>query len=134
MPIRKVKQYSDRESIKNLSERIASEEPLSASEVRMQKLFDFAQKTHDSSMQAALGLITTDYIADKNAIPLSAYRIRQMVADIKSKSSSGIDELSQELSGFFGIEETPESKAYWDNKKQVKTASKRKPPFCRANK
>jgi hypothetical protein len=138
MPIRNVKQQSDRGKIKDLARTIEigeSEVVPSAFELRMKKLFEFAQLTNNKDLQSVLGFITTDYISDKNALPLSAYRIRQVVADIKSKSSE-IDKLSQELNGFLNpLETTPEAEAYWKNKLALKkTASKkRKPPFWRAS-
>lgn len=137
MPIRAVKQYSDRGKIKNLAKVEDCYQPEEApipSELRMKRLVKFAELTKDKGLQSAMGFITTDYIADKNAIPLSAYRIRQVVADIKSKSSGQIDELSQEFQSCISFEKDPEAEAYWKNKQaMVKNASVRKPPaFWRA--
>lgn len=137
MPIRAVKQYSDRGKIKNLARAEDCYQPEEApipSELRMKRLVDFAESTKDKKLQSAMGFITTDYIADKNAIPLTAYRIRQVVADIKSRSSGQIDELSQEFQSCISFEKDPEAEAYWNNKQaMVKNASVRKPPaFWRA--
>lgn len=137
MPIRTVKQRTDRGKIKDLARPIdvveAEIEP-SAFELRMKKLFEFAQLCKDTNMQSALGFITTDYIADKNALPLSAYRIRQMISDIKSKSSVEIDRLSQDLSGYMMEDEiSQEAIAYITRKRRIKTASVRKPLFWRAS-
>ncbi len=129
MPIRSVKQYSDRGKIKDLTGE--PEVPPTSFEQRAKRLFDY-----DKNLQTAAGFITTDYIADKNALPLSVYRIRQIVDDIKSKSSGAIDQLSQELSSCITVTMAPEAQAYWDRRNtQVKTASVRKPPvFWRARK
>jgi hypothetical protein len=133
MSIRAVKQYSDRGSIKDLAanakDPYVPEEAPKASELRMKKLLEYAQQ--DKKMQSALGIITIDYIADKNALPLSVYRLRKIVDDIKSKSSEPIDQFGQELSKIFGIEHTADSDAYWNNRKMVKSASVRKPPVFR---
>lgn len=138
MPIRPVKQYSDRGKIKNLAKAedcYQPEEAIIPSELRMQKLVEFSESTRDKGLQSAMGFITTDYIADKNAIPLSAYRIRQVVADIKSKSSGEIDELSQIMQSCISFELDPEAQAYWKHRQaMVKSASVRKPPtFWRAS-
>jgi hypothetical protein len=137
MPIRTVKQRTDRGKIKDLARSIEVGEPEivpSPFELRMKKLFEFAQLCKDTGLQSALGFITTDYIADKNALPLTAYRIRQMISDIKSKSSVEIDRLSQDLSGYMKEDEiSQEAIAYITRKKRIKTASARKPLFWRAS-
>lgn len=140
MPIRTVKQHSARGSLKYIANarRKAYQESLeiepTSFELRIRSLFEFAESTKDKELQSTLGFITTDYIADKNALPLIAYRIRHEVADIKSKSP-GIDKLSQELSGFLNqLEISPEAESYWKNKLALKkTASKKRAPsFWRA--
>jgi hypothetical protein len=131
MPIRKVKQYSDRGKIKDLASKQESEAQPLPSELRLQRLYEYAKQHNDHGILNALGFITTDYVADKNALPLTVYRIRQVVADIKSRSSEPIDLFGQELSKFFGIEHTAESDAYWDKKRMVKSAAVKKPPVFR---
>jgi len=138
MPIRTVKQYSDRGKIKDLARSFEVGEPEvgpSPFELRMKKLFEFAQLCKDQKLQEALGFITTDYVSDKNALPLTAYRVRQMISDIKSKSSTDIDRLSQDLSGYMtGDEISQEAIDYITRNKRIKTASARKPPlFWRAS-
>lgn len=140
MPIRTVKQHTDRGKIKDLVARVGEPampeiEP-SSSELRMKKLYEFAQICKDKKLQDAIGFITTDYIADKNAIPLSAYRIRQMVADIKAKSPGKIEALEQQFSDCFAEPMSPEALDYLNKKHaRVKTASVKKPPiFWRARK
>lgn len=131
MPIRKVKQSSDRGSIKNLDERHDSEIPLTSSEQRLKAIYDRAKQSNDAGILEGLGFITTDYVHDKDALPLTVYRIKQIVADIKSKSSEPIDQFGQELSKIFKIEHTIESDAYWEKRKMVKSASITKPPVFR---
>jgi hypothetical protein len=139
MPIRAVKQYTDRGKIKDLvkSSEIDAE-PLfqpSSTELRMKKLFEYAQLHKDKELQSSLGIITTDYISDKNALPLSIYRIRQIVDDIKSKSSEKINQLSQQFMGCFNSEPSPEAIEYLSTRRSInKIASARRPPvFWRAS-
>ena len=131
MPIRKVKQYSERGKIQDLANKHESEAPPLPSELRLKRLYEYAKQHNDTGILNALGFITTDYVADKSALPLIAYRIKQTVGDIKSKSSEPIDEFGQELSKIFGIEHTVEADAYWSKRKVVKTASARRPPVFR---
>jgi hypothetical protein len=138
MPIRTVKQYTDRGKIKDLAKPGEVNEPEtipSPSELRMKKLYEYAQLHKDQLLQSALGFITTDYISDKNALPLSAYRIRTIIEDIKAKSGGKIDQLSQQFVGYMTDELSPEAIEYLTKKRaRVKTASARKPPsFWRAS-
>ncbi len=123
MSIRKIKQYSDRGKIKDLTNKQESEAPLLSSELRLQKLYEYASKHNDHGILKELGFITTDYVEDKTALPLTIYRIRQIVADIKSKSPE-IDRLSAQLSKLlFGIDQS--------EKKMVKSANRKLPIFRR---
>lgn len=138
MPIRRVKQQTDRGKIKDL---VGANEPAEpqvkplAFELRMKKLFEYAQLHKDQRLQSALGFITTDYISDKNALPLSVYRIRKIVDDIKSRSAGQIDQLSAEFMEYMTDELSPEAIAYVTKRSRIKTASARKPPvFWRARK
>lgn len=106
MAIRTVKQYSDRGSLKALTQRQEDEVPFTSSELRIKKLYDYASTHADARLLDCLGFVTTDYIENKNAIPLSVYRLRKIVSDIVSKSGSKILELKQNLDNcFFGNEE-----------------------------
>lgn len=120
MPFRKVKQHSDRGSIKDLAQKQESESPLLPSEIRLKRLFEFAQNNKDHNLQAALGFITTDYIHDKSALPLIVYRLRKTIADIKSKSPGKIEKLQLQFEKCFGI-----------NPVRIKTASAWKSPIFR---
>jgi len=138
--IKKVKQYSDRGSIKHIANAIVNDNFSVAqpspmpSELRMQKLFEFAYKNNDKELLAATGFITTDYIGDKTALPLSVYRIRKIVDDIKSKSSGEIDELSLKMQSCISLELNPDAQAYWNRQSILKIASVCKPlTFWRAD-
>lgn len=139
MPIRSVKQKSDRGKLKDL---VSSEDfqeatlPPTSYELRIQRLYDFSLLNRDKTLQAALGFITTDYISDKNALPLSAYRLRQIVDEIKSKSFDSINMLSQQIGGYINDEIGAEAIAYLNTRRaRVKTASVKKTPiFWRASK
>lgn len=144
MATRRSKQYSERGSLKDIKAqndeaqtfpyevKFITIEPTPL-ELRLQKLYDYSKKNNDQNLLAASGFITTDYITDKNAMPLSAYRLRKTIDDIKSKSPGQIESLSQDfLTCLAPIEPTTESTAYWKNKlAMVKTASVKKPPVFR---
>jgi hypothetical protein len=140
MPIRSVKQRSDRGSLKDLVNSsvpptVVVEVQPSASEIRLKKLYEFAQLHKDYKLQAGLGIITTDYIADKNALPLSIYRIKKTVDDIKAKSPGKIEKLQEQFDGIFGEVLSQEALDYISKGRiRVKTASVRKPVFWRASK
>lgn len=144
MPTRPTKSYSERGSLKDIKAQNEEAQAFpyevnsitvepTALELRLQKLYDFSKKNNDQDLLAASGFITTDYIADKSAMPLSAYRLRKTIDDIKSKSPGKIESLSQDfLTCLAPIEPTTESTAYWKNKlAMVKTASVKKPPVFR---
>jgi hypothetical protein len=139
MAIRTIKQCTDRGSIKDLvakaKDPIVSELSPLPSELRMKKLYEYAQANKDNNLQEALGFITTDYISDKSALPLSVYRIRRIVDDIKSKSGDKIEQFSQQLSGCFEEKLSDVlGKEYIKQKAMIKKASNRKPPsFWRVN-
>lgn len=130
MPIRKVKQHSDRGKIQDLTNKQESEALLISSELRLKTLYEHAKQNNNYGVLKELGFITTDYIEDKNALPLTIYRLRQIVADIKSKSPE-IDEYSFHLSKLFGIEHTLEADAYWARKNLIKNANRNLPIFRR---
>lgn len=144
MPTRPTRSYSERGSLKDIK---AQNEEAQAFpyevnsitleptplELRLQKLYDYSKNNNDQNLLAASGFITTDYIADKNAMPLSAYRLRKTIDDIKSKSPGKIESLCQDfLTCLTPIEPSVESTCYWKNKlAMVKTASVKKPPVFR---
>jgi hypothetical protein len=134
--IRRVSQLSDRGSIKDLVHPREAEvglykEPPTPAEIRFKKLYEYAQTYKDTKLQGALGIITTDYIADKNALPLSVYRIKKVVEDIKSRSGSQIEKLEEQIAEHLHDGVSPLAIAYLSRKKFVKTAATRKPPVFR---
>jgi hypothetical protein len=123
MSIRKIKQYSDRGKIQDLTNKRESEAPILPSELRLKRLYEHAKNSNDQSILKELCFITTDYVEDKNALPLTIFRLRQIVADIKSKSPE-IDRLGVQLSKLlFGIDQL--------DKKMVKSANRKLPIFRR---
>src|SRR5574337_649852 len=131
MVIRKVHQYSDRGSIKDLINSATNLEntvtQLLPSDIRLQKLLEYANTYRDKDLLSSLGIITTDYISDKNALPLSVYRIRRMVSDIKA-ASPNIDQLSRQIAACFREPLSPEAIRYIQKRACIKTASIAKPP------
>lgn len=101
MGIRSIKSPSDRGSLKHLSQRHEDEVPFTSRELRIKKLYDYACAHADVNLLDSLGFITTNYIEDKNALPLSIYRLRKIVSDIVSKSEDKILKMKQELDNCF---------------------------------
>jgi hypothetical protein len=136
MPLRAVKQQTDRGSLKNLVHPQEAavglyQDPPTQTELRFKKLCEYAQGAKDRKMQQALGIITTDYISDKNALPLSVYRLRQIVADIKSRSAGQIEQLEKQFASHIGNEINQKVIDYTTRRWRIKTASVRKPPVFR---
>jgi hypothetical protein len=135
MPTRAIKPRSERGSLKDLANNQAdpydqeASRQLTASETRLQKLYQRASQ--DPKMQQALGIITTDYISDKNALPLSVYRLRKIVNDIKSRSSGHIIDLEAQFSEFLSSGISQETIDLLIPHQRIKTASAQKPPVFR---
>lgn len=135
MAIRRVSQLSDRGSIKDLIHPREAEvgllnDPPTAAEVRFKKLYEYSQTQKDTKMQHALGIITTDYISDKSALPLSVYRIKKIVEDIKSRSGLQIQKLEEQIAGHLH-DGVSEKLIRYLSSKRIKTAVTRKPPVFR---
>jgi DNA integrity scanning protein DisA with diadenylate cyclase activity len=131
MSIRKVKQYSDRGNIKDLNDKHESEVPLLPTELRLKKLYDYAKLHHDNGILNILGFITTEYIDDKNALPLTAYRIRKIIADISSRSGEQIQQLKNEIDNCFEPALSKSALEYIGKKQLIKNAATRQPPVFR---
>lgn len=130
MPIRKVKQNSDRGSIKDLAAGdLPANDPLSTAELRLQKLFNYSINNNDRALQSSLGIISVPNISKTNAMPIAVYHIRQIVDDIKSRSGAEINNLQQQFSEYITSEISPEDMKKLDKRAMIKTASKRKSPF-----
>lgn len=138
MPIHRVSQPTDRGNIKNLAHpheiNVTYNDPSPiSSELRYKKLYEYAATHKDIKLVQALGIITTDYISDKNALPLSIYRIRQTVEDIKSRSGHQIEKLQQQFIGHLKDPVSPKLINYLSKHKRIKTASISKTPFRRVS-
>lgn len=133
MTFRKVKQYSDRGKIKDLASRQESEAKDSPSEQRIRRLYEYAKLHHDDGILNALGFITTEYIEDKTALPLTIYRIKKIIADITSRSGENIQRIKNELAGCFGPPIGIAAFAYIHKKQLIKTADRRPPVFRRVS-
>jgi hypothetical protein len=131
MPIRTVKQHSDRGKIKDLVNQEPTIDP-SPTELRMKKLFEYSQLNKDQGLESVLGFITTDYISDKNALPLSIYRLRKIVDDISSRPDSKVAHWKQLFEHVFSEGLSREAQDYL-KKKIVKRASTTQPIFWRAS-
>jgi hypothetical protein len=132
MPIRKIKQYSDRGKLSDIHSGLPEAGVNTATdlELRLSKLYDYGCKTNDDKLKKSSGFITTDYISDKNALPLSIYRLRKIVEDIKSKSGSEIQIISEQMAKCIACE-IPEEIKYFARKNIFKNASINKPPVFR---
>lgn len=82
MPIRRVKQYSDRGSIKNLHNEDDDNYPPTDLELRLKQLYERAVETRDHGLSDSLGFITMN---SKSIDPVSVYRHREYVESLKSK-------------------------------------------------
>jgi len=132
MSIRKVKQYSDRGKIKDLGSRHESEAPTLPSELRLKKLYEYAKLHNDVGILNALGFITTEYVGDKNALPLTVYRIKQIVADISSRPGSKVQELKEFFDRCINPSLSQEAMDYLFLRKMLKkVASKNREPAFR---
>jgi len=132
MPIRTVKQHSDRGKIKDLVNQEPAIDP-SPTELRMKKLFEYSQLNKDLGLESVLGFITTDYISDKNALPLSIYRLRKIVDDISSRPDSKVMQWRQQFEQVVFSEGLSREAQSYLKKKLIKTASTNKPIFWRAS-
>lgn len=134
MSIRRVKQHTDRGNIKDLQPHEVEVElykgPFTTAELRFKKLYEYSQQHKDAKLQQSMGIITTDYIDDKTALPLSVYRIKKIVEDIKSRSGSQIEKLEEQIAGHLHNPVSEELLDYLSSKR-IKTASPRKSPIFR---
>lgn len=140
MPIRLVSQRTDRGSIKDLVRPretqvgLDQELPFTPSELRYRKLYEYARTYKDKKLQQAIGVITTDYIGDKTALPLSVYRIKQVVEDIKSKSGLEIQKLEKQFANHLHSGVSTDVVDYLAKRKAIKkSASVRQLPFRRVS-
>jgi hypothetical protein len=107
------------------------ESPPTPFELKLKELYEYAQTYKNQEMLTALGFITTDYISDKNALPLSVYRLRQIVAECKSHSSRQIEALEKQFADHLGGKISAKASQYLNKQRLIKFASVRKPPVFR---
>lgn len=100
MPIRPVKTYSDRGSIKDVLNG-DSYEPPTAEELKLKQLFEHAQATHDESLKEALGFIVMPGVGDRSSFPITLYRHREYIKSLSKKQASKIEKTKQELEECF---------------------------------
>jgi len=133
MPVRKVKQFSERGSIKDLAHAIENGDNLEPTpfELRIKKICEFTELNKDKPLLDAMGFITGPHTFDKKSFPVAAYRLREIVADIKRKSPIDIDKLSLVFANSFTDELTPEVLAYMKNRGRIKKKASR-PSFWRS--
>ena len=126
MTTRPSKQYSDRGSLKDLAAGDIPAGPAEDIEIKLKNLYEYAEKNNDQDLLRSLGFITTDYISDKNALPLSVYKLRKIVADISSRPGSQVAEFKLAFDEYFSAIETVQFKEYLEKKASknfIKTAS-----------
>lgn len=131
MSVRNVKQYSDRGKIKDLASRHESEAPILPSELRLKKFYEYAKLHNDIGILTAIGFITTDYVSNKNALPLTVYRIKQIVADISSRPGNKIQEFKELFESSISPILSKEASVYLQINKMIKSATAKKPPAFR---
>ena len=95
MPIRTVKQHSDRGSIKSLES--GENEPPTALELRMKELYEYATVTKDENLKASVGFIVMNAPGDKSAFPITLYRHREYIKSLNEKLASEIAQTAKEI-------------------------------------
>lgn len=88
MPIRRVKQYSDRGSIKNLHNGDDDNYPPTDLELRLKQLYEHAVATRDQNLSDSLGFITMN---SHSIDPISVYRHREYVESLKARLTTNED-------------------------------------------
>ena len=88
MPIRRVKQYSDRGSIKDLHHGDDDNYPPTDLELRLKQLYEHAVATRDQALSDSLGFITMN---SQSIDPVSVYRHREYVESLKAKLTTKED-------------------------------------------
>lgn len=95
MPIRTVKQHSDRGSIKELG--TGDNEPATPFELRLKHMYEYAVASRDEAMQASLGFIVMNNPGDRSAYPVNLYRHREYIKSLNAKLADEINKTAQEI-------------------------------------
>ena len=106
MPIRSVKQRSDRGSIRDINKAQGEfNEPPSDEELRLKKLYEYAELTNNEQLKKSLGFIVMP--GDKSSLPISVYRHREYVNSLSQDRIAHIERFKQELLVCFGEDHQP---------------------------
>ena len=98
---RRVKQYTDRGSIKDIQDRLNNsleedlELPPTPEELQIQATYELAMVTRDQALIDSLGLIV---MTGSTKDPVSLYRHREYVNSLKAKFATQVEESKEELS------------------------------------
>ena len=98
MPIRQVKQQSDRGSIKDIQNGDDEKCPPTPYELRIKGLYEHALMTRDQVLLDSLGLVAING-APKD--PISIFRHREYVTFLSNKLADKIKKTTEELAGCF---------------------------------
>src|SRR5580692_6741552 len=104
MPIRPVtKKYSDRGSIKDISEGfyMTPNEPATPLELRMKELYEYSQQTRDANLQRELGFIVMSEPGNKSAFPVTVFRHREYINSLSQEMKDSIEQHKQALEECF---------------------------------
>lgn len=93
-----IKTYSDRGSIKDLSQRHEdSDIPFTKSEIRFKQLYLLAINTRDTKLEESLGIITANETINKNNYPFISNKIKEFVNNRLSVAGDAINKIKKEL-------------------------------------
>jgi len=103
--VRYHKSYSDRGKLSELSNRHEDQDiPPTEFELRAREMYNISQISNDKSLEESLGFITfANYSGDPNMLPLSVFRLREIVNDISSHKSAEISKMFNELKDIFPL-------------------------------
>jgi hypothetical protein len=97
MPIRTVKQHSDRGSIKTLVDNSGDNEPPTTLELRMKELYEYATVIRDDDLKNSVGFIVMNEPGDKAAFPITLFRHREYVKSLNDKLAAEIATTAKEI-------------------------------------
>lgn len=98
MPIRRIKQQSDRGSIKDIQNGEDEKFPPTAQELRLKGLYELGLSTRDEALLSSLGFIA---VTSAPTNPVSWYRHKELVEKLASNLGAQLEQTKQELSAYF---------------------------------
>ena len=101
MPIRQVKQQSDRGSIKDIQNGDDEKYPPTPYELRMRGLYEHALVSKNQVLLNSLGLIA---INGTPKDPISIFRHREYVSSLSNQLAEKIEQTKEELAGCFAAD------------------------------